>query len=242
MADHEVAKHTKKLYKIWNSSEHGLWHKFKEFLIEIFIIIFAVSVSIWFHNMSEKKHDRAEGLKFLIGLKSDLEKDIVEMKSDSTEYYKQLSVFIELTDTTTEYNDNNFIFRAKDVFTSTIFLVPNISRFEALKYSGKMSTIENTELLDEIINLYEEKIPRLVSDGRMASNYKTEEFVKFTEENKLYDNVSVIKIFPTLKSNKKLQFIFRNCKRTIKGVLNLYREVIIQNEKLIGMINEELKK
>jgi len=34
MAEQEVAKHTKKIYKIWNSKnkEHSLWHKTKIFL------------------------------------------------------------------------------------------------------------------------------------------------------------------------------------------------------------------
>jgi Fe2+ transport system protein B len=127
MADHEVAKHTKKMYKIWNSSEHGVWHKFKEFFIEISIIVFAVSVSIWFHNMSEKRHERAEGHKFLVGLKSDLEKDIIEMKSDSNAYHEQLQGFIELTDMSIKTMDIRFISEHKDIFTSTIVLIPNIS-------------------------------------------------------------------------------------------------------------------
>jgi hypothetical protein len=240
MAEQELAKHTKKVYKIWSSQEHGFWHKLREFLIEIFIIVFAVSISIWFHNISEKRHDRAEGRKFLIGLKSDLEKDIIEMKADSLGYQEHLQLFDKLVDTSTNFKDSSFINRAKEIFTSTIFLAPNISRFEALKYSGKMNTIENDELLDEIINLYEEKIPRLVNDGRMASNYKIDQFTGFTEENKLYSKADFIKIFPTLKYNQKLQFVFRNCQRINVSVLQMYKEVILQNRKLIAMIEKEI--
>jgi hypothetical protein len=105
-----------------------------------------------------------------------------------------------------------------------------------------MNTIENIELLDEIINLYEEKIPRLVNDGRMASNYKLQQFDKFREENKLYGKSSIVKIFPTIKSNEKLQYIFNNCRETSFGVLQIYKAVIIQNKKLIKMIDEELNK
>ncbi len=54
MAEEEIAKHTKKVYKVWASKEHTWQHKVKEFFIEIAIIVFAVSISIWFHNMSEK--------------------------------------------------------------------------------------------------------------------------------------------------------------------------------------------
>jgi hypothetical protein len=32
MADQEISKHTKKVYKIWNSKEYKWQHKLKEFL------------------------------------------------------------------------------------------------------------------------------------------------------------------------------------------------------------------
>jgi hypothetical protein len=44
------------------------------------IIIFAVTISIWFHNLSEHKHQQEEVKQFLEGLKSDLTRDIKEMK------------------------------------------------------------------------------------------------------------------------------------------------------------------
>ncbi len=242
MADHEVAKHTKKVYKIWGNKAHSLWHKLKEFFIEILIIVFAVSVSIWFHNMSEKRHDKAEGHKFLIGLKSDLEKDIIEMKSDTESYHLQLEAFTKLTDINFSDKDSNVLKQNGDVFFNTTALIPNISRFEALKYSGKMNTIENTELLDEIINLYEEKIPKLVNDGLGSSKYKTDEVFKLIESHQLYDKYPMLKFLPEIKSNKKLQFIFKNCKRSCRYIIDLYIEVLQQNQKLILMIDEELKK
>jgi hypothetical protein len=58
MADQEIVKHTKKIYKVWHSKEHTFMQKFKEFLLEIFIIVFAVTLSIWFHNWSEHRFKR----------------------------------------------------------------------------------------------------------------------------------------------------------------------------------------
>jgi len=43
----EVAKHTEKIYKTIKSREHSLAEKFKEIVIEILIIVFAVTLSIW---------------------------------------------------------------------------------------------------------------------------------------------------------------------------------------------------
>ena len=62
----EVLKHTEKIYKIAKNSEHSIWKRVKEILIEIFIIVFAVTLSIWFHNWSEHENQRAEAKDFLI--------------------------------------------------------------------------------------------------------------------------------------------------------------------------------
>ena len=78
MAEQEIVKHTKKVYKIWNSKEHGFWFKLKEFLIEISIIVFAVSLSIWLHERSEHATQQQEVKEFLTGLRQDLLSDIME--------------------------------------------------------------------------------------------------------------------------------------------------------------------
>src|SRR3954468_13246145 len=96
MAEEEIAKHTKKLYKTWFNKELSIWHKISEFLIEIAIIVFAVTISIWFHNMSEHKHQLEEVKQFLSGLKADLEQDIKEMENDIDSYQKQRSIFTYL--------------------------------------------------------------------------------------------------------------------------------------------------
>ena len=49
MAEQEVIKHTKKAYSIWGS-KNSPFHKIKEFVVEIFIIVFAITISIWFHK------------------------------------------------------------------------------------------------------------------------------------------------------------------------------------------------
>jgi hypothetical protein len=65
MAEQEIIKHTKKVYKIWNSKEHSRWQKIKEFFIEILIIVFAVTISIWLHNWSEHRNQQEDVKVFL---------------------------------------------------------------------------------------------------------------------------------------------------------------------------------
>ena len=164
MAEQEVIKHTKKIFKTLNDKEHGLWHKVKEFLIEVFIIVFAVTISIWFHNRSEHAHQQQEVKEFLLGLKSDLQKDVSEMKDDRDSYETQGRIFRYVTnikmngslnaDTINKYNSW--------LFNST-GLNPNNGRFEGFKSAGKMGQIENAELQNDIMDLYQEDIVSLLA-------------------------------------------------------------------------------
>ena len=63
-------------------------------------------------------------------------------------------------DTITKYN--RWIF-------NTTGLVPNSGRFEGFKSSGKIGTIENKELQNNIMDLYQENIPNLIN----STNYYT---------------------------------------------------------------------
>ncbi|MEJ0080813.1 MAG: DUF6090 family protein [Puia sp.] len=163
MAEDEIAKHSRKIYKTWFNKELTIWHKISEFLIEMTIIVFAVSISIWFHNMSEHKHQQEEVKQFLTGLKADLMQDINEMENDKESYRKQSALFTYLgklkkngipsKDTLNAYN--NWL-------TNTTALNPNDGRFQGFKSSGKIGTIENDSLQNDIMDLYEEDIPMLL--------------------------------------------------------------------------------
>jgi hypothetical protein len=72
----EVTKHTKKIYDTVKSRKHSFAEKLKEILIEICIIVFAVTLSIWLHSWSEHRHEQKEVSEFLKGLKEDLSNDI----------------------------------------------------------------------------------------------------------------------------------------------------------------------
>ena len=240
MAEQEIAKHTKKVYKIWNSPYHSFWHKCKEFLLEIIIIVFAVTISIWFHNMSEKRHERAEARTFLIGLKGDLQKDIEEMNSDTLSYYEQYHFFKLLSDSAATIKDTVVLDNNDWMFSNTTALIPNISRFEALKYSGKMNTIENKELLDEILNLYEEKIPKLVDEGKAIAVFKNNLIASYFDEKMLFGSNREQQLLQQIKTDEKLQYIFKRCRSNMMYIISLYKDVIAQNNKLIKMIDEEL--
>ncbi len=185
MAEDEIAKHSRKIYKTWFNKELTIWHKISEFLIEITIIVFAVSISIWFHNMSEHKHQQEEVKQFLTGLKADLTQDIREMKNDKESYQKQSEIFTYLSrlkknqqpsrDTLNAYN--NWL-------NNTTALNPNDGRFQGFKSSGKIGTIENDSLQNDIMDLYEENIPALLHSTDSYIRIKTRFFDLMTKNAK----------------------------------------------------------
>src|SRR6201985_2759208 len=139
MAEDEIAKHSRKIYKTWFNKELTIWHKLSEFLIEITIIVFAVTISIWFHNMSEHKHQQEEVKQFLTGLKADLTQDIREMKNDKESYQKQSIIFTYLSRLKkNQAPDRDTLNTYSNWLTNTTGLNPNDGRFQGFKSSGKI--------------------------------------------------------------------------------------------------------
>ncbi len=164
MADQEVIKHTKKIYSIWNSKEHSLWQKVKEFILEILIIVFAVSLSIWLHDKSEHNNEQKIADEFMLGLREDLLSDINEMTDDRESYLNQERAFRYITSVKfkTLLNIDSLNKYQRWLITITRFQQNN-GRFEGFKSSGKIGSIEDKILQNDIMDLYQENIPSLLS-------------------------------------------------------------------------------
>jgi hypothetical protein len=180
MAELEVIKHAKKAYSTMNS-DHSAWHKIREIAIEIFIIVFAVTLSIWFHSWSEHRHQQAEVVQFLTGLREDLKKDVIEMGKDKESYANQRRLFTYLsglklrekvaTDTLKKYGQWLF---------NTTALNPNNGRFEGFKSSGKIGSIENSKLQNDVMDFYQENVPALLisTSGYIEGKKKLYDFAE----------------------------------------------------------------
>lgn len=177
MAEGEIAKHTKKIYKTWGAKELNLWHKLKEILVEIVIIVFAVTVSIWFHNRSEHRHQQEDVKTFLLGLQKDLTADIAEMQDDKHSYEMQKAAFTYISHTKPgkTLNNDSVAYYSNWIYNTTA-LNPNNGRFEGFKSSGKLGFIENDSLQNDILDLYQENIPSLLSS---TSNYISQKNILF---------------------------------------------------------------
>jgi hypothetical protein len=164
MAEQEVIKHTKKVFKIWGNKNVSIWHKVREFILEIAIIVFAISLSIWVHDKSEHSHQQKEVKEFLLGLREDLQADVAEMKEDKESYVMQGKTFSYITSLNPGKSLNNDSLKKYQTWLFNITrLQENNGRFEGFKAAGKIGAIEDLVIQNNIMDLYQENIPAVLA-------------------------------------------------------------------------------
>lgn len=241
MAEDEIRKHTKAAYKAWNDPHKSMKHKIKEVALEIVIIVFAVSLSIWLHNWSEGLKDRHEEKEFLLGLKEDLKKDTIEMASDRQTYISVLQdyKYFRRVGVGEPLNADSLI-EYRWTFFNTTQLIPNVSRFEGFKASGKLNIIENKELLNHILDLYQEDIPYMQFLNQSFTDYKNQSLMPYIEAHAILDSKdSMINITAILRQPQMRMMLTRG--NGVLGNIQQYTKCIADSREIINMIDEEFK-
>jgi hypothetical protein len=167
MAEQEVAQHSKNIIDLVTSRQHTLAHRLREIAIEIATIVFAVSMSIWLHGLSEHYHQQQEVRSFLVGLREDLKADIGTVQHMVSAYHAFDDNFTYLAslDPGKEPDWGKFE-KAYEYMDANWSLIPNKSRFDGFMSSGKLSNIEDAALLDAILDLYQSTLPQVqISEG-----------------------------------------------------------------------------
>jgi hypothetical protein len=243
MSENEIVKHVEAAYKAAKDPEKNWLHKLKEILIEIFIIVFAVSLSIWFHNWSDSLHEHKEEREFLVGLQKDINADLENADSSRAFYARQLYKlqYFQRVGAGAPLNIDS-LKAYQDVFFSSTTFPGNISRYEGLKGSGKFGIIENKELLDNIIDLHEGIIKRvqLLDGDYIDYTVRMGTFIQghaqLSRTNDRIDNAEELLRMPEMRFHLVygVSFIAAN-------VLNAHDSCIARCHQLIGQIDKELK-
>ena len=160
MAELEVSKHTKQLLKGLSGEKHSFRHKVQEFLFEIAIIIFAVSISIWFHSLGERRQEQQQVKTFLLGLKGDIQNDIKDINHVIEFHHRVDGAYRYLSGLNTgdKIDPQQFDKYFSMVGSSSSF-EPESSRYEGFKSGGKLTNIEDEELLQKILKYYQVRWP-----------------------------------------------------------------------------------
>jgi hypothetical protein len=242
MAENEIVKHVEAAYQALQKPNTNWLHKLKEVLIEIGIIVFAVSLSIWFHNWSDSLHERHEEKEFLTGMKTDIQADLANARGDSSFYATQLyrlKYFQRVAIGQPLSPDS--IKTYQSVFFSNTNFEPHISRYEGLKGSGKLGIIENSDLRNNIINLHEEAIKH----AEILDGYYTEYVTRlgnFVQEHAtLSPDYKSILNSENLLRNSQMRFLMVYGTSFLSGnVINANDTCIVRCQRLIHQIDREL--
>jgi hypothetical protein len=212
--------------------------KLSEIIIEILIIVFAVSLSLYLERWREKSHDREIEKHFLTGLRTDLKNDILELKSDADIYHQAAIAFRYFYATEHYHPDSIRAYRIALVdFTQ---LIPNTNRYEALKSSGRLDVIENVALLDSIVDLYQDKIPALIEVFIKPFNeFRSRELFSFLDNHLVTNSTGIQNFEEVLHMPVARNYLSRwDYPDKISGRYNL---VIDACNNIIHQIDEELK-
>lgn len=236
MAELEVIKSTNKIIEIAKDKEFGFWHKVKEMALEIAVIIFAVSLSIGFHSWSESRHEQHEVESFLKGVRLDLTKDTSEMKEDIKAYKNQKNAFRYLGSLSRgQLASNDSLKHYAPYFYNFTGYGGNTGRYEGFKSSGKIGFIENDDLQNSILDLYEEKIPRLSISTDFYKMQKLKFADYITDHTTDYPNGNTAQVMASDPIKTRSQIYLSS----VNQIISNYENCIAQMEQIIKNVDAD---
>jgi hypothetical protein len=241
MAENEIIKHTKKVYTVFRSARMGVKEKLKDIFIEIVIIVFAVSISIWFHNWSESIHDRGEEKEFLIGLKQDLQSDIANMEGSRDFYTTTLhGIRYFLNSSKSGSLQKDSVMKYSDVFFGSTDLDPHIARYEGLKSSGKFKIVRNKELLNNIIDFHESLVQRIQVLNGKYYQHKEKLGAVVEQHVELSKDGSILNAGQVLKRSDVRILLELSGGLIINNIIGVHDRGIKKCQEIMGQIEKEI--
>ena len=237
--EHEITEHARKLYLASMNPRKKAWSKAKEIFFEILIIVFSVSLAVYLERLREEGHEQKAVKEFLSGLKVDLQNDINEMNSDKKSYIGTGQAFAYITSVKPgAILNKDTIRRYSNYLLNSTGLISNSGRYEGFKSSGKIINIENKELQNNILDLYQEDIPSLLASTNSYTKRK-EILWQFMIDNMKLDKDGNGNMAEILNTDKG-KIICRNLLYTGE-ILDRYDTVIIKSQRIISLIDTDFK-
>ena len=223
----EILKHTKKAFAVMKNSDSSFGHKVQEVLLEIGIIVFAVSLSIWLHSWSEYRHQQAEVMEFLTDIKDDLKQDVERLKEAKKKLVKNIKDYQFIYSLTEAKIDSLKKVGGVDMdFSSDISLTQfSTADYEGFKSSGKIGQIENKFLKRQVLEYYQD----LTTGTNGFEKIRAEYFLKILNS-----------IEEDLEKDDK--FLFKaSFKRSLKRHIGTSEDLVKLYDTAIGKANSMLK-
>lgn len=180
MSEEKIIQHTKKAVKTLSDKNKKIAEKIKDFLLEIFIIVIAVSITLWFHNWNDHLNERKIEKEFLIGIREDLKIAADDLDSDRIHYQHTLDYYDTIWSQISENRvDKKFVDDNSGNLTNMVGFAFDNSRFESFKSSGYLRLIENQKLSQDITKLYGVTLPDRVGSDLIVFNERRNQYVQY---------------------------------------------------------------
>ena len=241
MAEGEkIREHAKLALQELTNTKQTWKERLTEFLWEILIILVAVNITLWFHNWSEKKHERELEKEFLIGVKVDLK----QVSKSLENFVTHFQFVIDYYDTAwVQINEKRidaaYIDSLPYCLYSTSYFGYDNSRFESFKSSGYLRLIENSSLLQSITGLYSFWLPWRESADKMIFDDRRNYFITYIGSKADMD-ASGRMIVSELLNNPEVKYQIFHQRMMLTEMSKQKRELAEAINTVIVQIEEEL--
>jgi len=233
--EHEIKTHAVKAYKALKDRKLKFWHKVSEIGIEIAIIVFAVTLSIWVHDISDHNHEQSDVKSFLTGLKKDLTGDLVQLQQDSIQFLHTGQAFTYIVSAPAGKIDGDSIKKYQPYLFNTTGFLPNNGRYEGFKSSGKLGNIEDDTLQNDIITLYQSIVPSILASTDNYTLHK-QSFFEYKNRNLRRNPAGGNNLLAILSADEGYN-ICGNLTYTGE-ICDRYHRAIVKSKKIIAEINK----
>ncbi len=238
----EIIEHMKKAVVALLNKENSWKKKIKEFLFEILIIIVAVSLTLWFHNLNDRSHERQQEKEFLIGIKNDLKKDTSFIQNQIDYFKLTLNYYDTLWQQLYQHRiDSAYIDKHSGSLVNTVYSAFDNSRFESFRSSGNLKLIENQKLLLEITNLFSTALPFREKMDQFIFDTRREDFATYIGRKALIDSSGLMHVSRLLNDPAVRYQIFSD-REILEERRGQQKELIKGIGKVIADIDVEVKK
>lgn len=245
-------------------------NKFSKYLLyaigEIVLVVIGILIALQINNWNQTSKDRAREIKYLQNLRIDLVQDLNNLNSRSIWARRKTDSAIELLAMSPPSNEHELYLMDSLLLRVAIWISFNqrANTMEELTSSGNLSLIKNDSIKSLMLNLKQRSVHLQNIDHHirqefdsfvyppMAAEYEGFAFFDLQE---LSQNDTLVwqnsiddqRVPPLIEKAENLlnNNVFRNGLRlaavNFKGVRLNYQPMIEETEKLIALIDEELK-
>ncbi|MFL3025078.1 MAG: hypothetical protein ACJZ1P_04360 [Candidatus Neomarinimicrobiota bacterium] len=201
--------------------------------IEFLAVLLGISGSLWIDDWSNSRSDISEEYSAYVRLSKAMEHDILNIEKELEKNNKMVDVINHLI-TNIENISADSLTLYIDQTQSYVTLMPQFSDYEALKSTGKLYKISDFDLLQKIIDLYDNKygeIDRLMVEDKRAIFMQDEFFIKNYA-------MQPAKVWTTLKDAKTDLLRIKSDKVYMNYLVFMYKVKMQVNERWTKLIDE----